>query len=112
MHIRTISAILMLSLGLPAAAEFVTVELAYEVPLNFFRVPASSNGAVTFKECDDCESFVANVTANTQFMVNGKTVSLKDFRKSIFNIRDREAETVIVRRDLKSNTITAIKVTL
>jgi hypothetical protein len=112
MHIRTILASILLGLSFAAAADFTTIERAYEVPLSLLRVPASTSGTVIFSECAECESFRVPVTANTEFVINGKAVLLKDFRKSLFRIRDRESEIITVRRHLQSNTITFIKVTL
>jgi hypothetical protein len=111
MHIRTILASMLLGLSLSAAAEFTTIERAYEVPLSLLRVPASTSGTVVFSECAECESFRVPVTGNTEFVINGKAVLLRDFRKSLFRIRDRQSEIITVRRHLQSNTITAITVT-
>lgn len=111
MHIRTILATMLLGLSVSAAAEFTTIERAYEVPLNLLRMPASTSGSVMFSECAECMAFRVPVTGNTEFVINGKAVLLKDFRKSLFRIRDREAQTITVMHHLQSNTITAIKVT-
>jgi hypothetical protein len=111
MHIRIILAAITLSFGYPALADFTTIERAYEVPLSLLRVPASTNGSVMFRECAECEQFSVPVNGNTQFLINGKQVLLTEFRKSRFNIRDRESESITVRRNLQSNIITAIKVT-
>jgi len=102
---------MLLGLSISAAAEFITIERAYEVPLSLLRIPASTSGTVFFRECAECEEVRAPVTDNTEFLVNGQAVKLKDLRKNLFKIRDRESEIVIVRRHLESNTITAIKVT-
>jgi hypothetical protein len=64
-----------------------------------------------FRECAECEQFSVPVNGNTEFLINGKPVLLREFRKSLFNIRDRESENITVRRNLQSNIITAIKVT-
>lgn len=111
MHIRIILAVIALSFGHLAAADFRTVERAYEVPLSLLRIPPSTNGSVMFRECAECEQFSVPVTGNTEFLINGKPVLLRDFRKSLFKIRDRESEIITVRRNLKSNTITSMKVT-
>ena len=112
MTMRTILATILVGLGLPAAAEFTTIEQAYEVPLTHFRVPASVNATVTFRECAECVEFAARVTPDTQYIVNGTPMLLTDFRKLVFTIRDRESTIFVVRRHLSSNTITAIKATL
>jgi hypothetical protein len=111
MHIRTLLATALLGISLAAGAEFTTIERAYEVPLSLLRVPASNSGTVAFRECAECEEIRSPVTADTAFLINGQPVLLKELRKSLFRIRDRESEIVTVRRHLQSNTITAIKVT-
>lgn len=110
MHIRTILAAIFLGLSISAAAEFVTIERAYEVPLNLLRIPPSTSGTLFFRECEACEEHRVPMTANTEFLVNGQAVKLKELRKNLFRIRDRESEIVTVRRHLESNTITVIKV--
>jgi len=112
MHIRKIVLALLVSLSLPAAAEFKTIERAYEIALSNFRVPVTQNGALIFRQCDDCEPKVIRMTPNTAFVVNGEPVTLKEFRKSVFQVRDRAAETIIVRHHLESDTITRVRVRL
>jgi hypothetical protein len=109
MHIRIILVAIALGFGQVAAADFTTIERAYEVPLSLLRIPASTSGSVMFRECAQCEQFSVPVTSNTEFSINGKAVLLRDFRKSLFKIRDRESEVITVRRNLQSNTITAVK---
>lgn len=111
MHIRIILAAILVGTGSLASADFRTIEQAYEVPLSLLRVPASTSGTVVFRECVECELFQVPATGNTEFLIDGKPVLLKDFRKVLFKIRDRESKTITVRRNLQSNTITAIKVT-
>ena len=110
MHIRTILASILLGLSVSAAAEFTTIEQAYEVPLSLLRVPASSNGTVMFKECEECKLFRVPVTENTEYLIDGQPLRLREFRKNLFKIRNRDSEIITVRRHLASNTITAIKV--
>ena len=109
MHIRIILATIALGFGQVAAADFTTIEQAYEVPLSLLRVPASTNGSVMFRECAECQQFSVPVNGNTQFLIDGKPVLLRDFRKTLFKIRDRESEIITVRRNLRLNTVTAIK---
>jgi hypothetical protein len=111
MHIRIILAAAFLGIANLAAAEFTTIEEACEIPLSLLRVPASTNGNLMFRQCADCEQLSVPMTGKTEFLSNGEQVLLKDFRKSLFRIRDRDSETIVVRRHLRSNTITAIKVT-
>jgi len=110
MHIRIILASILVGISFTAVADFTVVVKAYEVPLSLLRVPTSTSGTVSFSECEDCERFSVPVNANTEYLINEEPMLLKDFRKSVFKIRDRQSEVVTVKRDLRTNTITAIKV--
>ena len=112
MHIRRIIASLLVCISLSAAAEFTTIELVYEIALSNLKVPAASTGSLMFKECDDCETLMVRMTRDTQFLVNGENVGLKEFRKNVFQVRDRKAETILVRRHLESDTIMSISADL
>jgi len=105
-----ICALLLLSLS--AAAEFKTVSLAYEVALSNFRVPATPSSGVIFRECTECNSKAVRVTADTLYKINGKAVTLKEFRKSVFRIRRRAETTVIVLHHLETDTIVSVSVTI
>lgn len=112
MHIRSIFAALLLCISLSAAAEFTTVELAYEIALSNLKVPTASTASLMFKECDDCETKIIRMTHATQFIVNGKSVGLRKFRKNVYQVRDRDAATIIVKHHLESNTITSLSAAL
>ena len=110
MHIKKLFLALLLCLSLPAAAEFKTIERAYEIALSDFRVPVTRSGSVMFRQCADCEMRIVRMSPTMSFVINGESVELKEFRKSVFEIRDRVRTTVIVRHHLESDTITALKV--
>lgn len=112
MNTKTFLLALLLGISLPVAAEFTTVSLAHEVALSNFRVPASQNSGVTFKTCDACDMQRSRVTVETQYVINSRPVSLKEFRKTIFTIQDRASETIIVLQHLESNTIVSVSVSL
>ena len=112
MSIRTTIAAIVACLSLPAAAEFVTVALAYEIALDNFSAPTSTNAAVIFRECDSCEAHSVRVTANTDYRINDQSVSLQEFRKRIFPVQNRSEQTVIVLRHLASDTIEQILIDL
>ncbi len=99
-------------LSFSASADFTTVERAYEVQLSTFSVPVTHNGIISFKECSDCEAVSARITGNTQFLVNGKSVELKEFRKQVFRVRDRSNKWLTVLHHLDQDTITSISVAL
>ncbi len=110
MNIRKVLFCTLLVISLPVAAEFVTVSRAYEIALSDFRVPATPSSGVQFKECAECDIVIIRVTPNTQYRVSGKLVTLKEFRKSVFQIRDRAAETIIVLHHLESDTVESVSV--
>lgn len=112
MNIRNIFLAVLLSVSLPAFAQFRTIERAIEVALSDLQVPASTNGSLIFRECRDCDSLMIPMTRSTRFIVNEKDVGLKEFRKMVFRVQDREAETLVVMHHLESNTITSVSVVI
>lgn len=94
--------------GSPVAADFQTVSRAYEVALSDFRMAATHNGAVIFRRCADCEATAVRVTPKTLYQLNGQPVTLREFRKSIFQVRDRAAGTIIVLHHLESDTVESV----
>ena len=105
-------AALMLGLALPAAADFVTIERAYEVALSEIRLPRSENGTIAFKECDTCNFETKLVDANTRWLVNGRAVSLQKFREAVDRVADRDNEAVSISHHLETNRVTAVSVYL
>ena len=111
MKFRTLFAAIMVSLSLTATADFITIERAYEVPMNTFNVPVTHNGVISFSECDECSAVSARMTGDTVFLVNGKAVELKEFRKQVFQVRDRTSKTIVVLHHLENGTVTSISMT-
>ena len=103
---------LLLTISLSATAEFRTITAAYEISLSNLRIPGSAAGSLIFKKCADCDSQVVLMSSRTQFIVNGQSVDLKEFRKNIFTVRDRSREMVVVKHHLESDTITSLRVSL
>jgi len=110
MNIRKLLISILLIASLPVAAEFQTISKAYEIALSDFRVPATPNSGVTFKECAECDMMTLRVTANTQYILNGRSVTLKDFRKSVFQVRHRQTTAVTVLHHLESDTVVSVSV--
>ena len=100
----------LLAACLPASADFVTVERAYEVPLHLYRMPATVAGSLAFKECDHCNLRVIRVTEATRYVFNNERLELADFRKELARINDRSNEFVIVLHHLESDTVTSVTV--
>jgi hypothetical protein len=110
MNVKKLILLALLTLSLPVAADFVIVSEAYEIALSNFRVPATPSSGVQFKKCDECDYQTVRVTPNTRYVVNGQAVTLKEFRKRVFDVRDRAAETIIVLHHLESDTIESVSV--
>lgn len=108
MTIRNIFLAALLCISLPAFAQYRTVVKAIELSLDSIQVPVTTNGSLIFKECADCSSRMIPMTSGTRFVVNGKDVGLKEFRKIVFGVRDRENEMLVVMHHLESNTVTSV----
>ena len=112
MKLKLLIAAAMLSLALPAAAEFTQVQDAYEVALSDLRLPRGDGGTIAFKECATCEYKRIRVGADMSYLLNGKNVSLKKFREAMATVENREDQPVTVRHHLERNQVTAVSVNL
>jgi hypothetical protein len=112
MNIRKSLICALLVVSLPAVAEFTTISRAYEVALSGFRVPATPSSGITFKECEECDFVTVRVTPNTQYIVNGRSLPLKDFRKAVFQVTHRDTTPVTVLHHLESDTIVSVTVAI
>ena len=112
MTIRTIFGLALLWLCAPALADFTTVAPAYEVALSDVRVPATPSSGIIFRKCRSCDMAAYRVTPRTQYIVNGKAVTLKEFRKNVFQVRERAGKVVIIKHHLESDTIESVRVSL
>lgn len=107
---RTVLAILLLGLALPAAADFTVITQAYEVALSDLRLPGTTNGTLAFRECHECDYRTVRVTSGTRYEVNDESLTLEDFRKAVSDVPDPSDVTVTVLHHLESDTITGLKV--
>ena len=90
---------------------FPVVVKAHEVRLSGLRLPASSNGTLGFKPCNECDYETVRVTAATRYDANGQYLELEDFRNAVARITDRANAAVTVKQHLESDTITVVSVT-
>jgi hypothetical protein len=109
-NIRTVVFVLALALSFPAAATFEIVSKAHEVSLTDLRLPASTNGTLTFKPCEECDYKTVRVTAQTQYETNRQRFALEEFRRQLGSIMNRQDVSVTVLHHLESDTIKAIRV--
>ena len=112
MHIRRLLVLTILGLSLTAAADFRTITEVHEVNLIFLRLPGTPSGTLSFAECADCDSQTIRVSPATHYVINGRTVSLADFRRAIGRIINRKDVIVDVSHHLESNTVTKVRVKL
>lgn len=103
---------LALLVSVPAAAQFTTITRAHEVALSDFHMPASPNGSVSFRPCRDCDMLILSVTVATEYVLNGERLELREFRKRLSTVRDRDAVTLTVMHHLETDTVPAVKVRL
>jgi len=101
-----------LVIAFPAAADFQTVSRAHEVALSELTVPASQNGRILFKECESCETQAVRLTANTDFVVNGRSVRFEKFRTIAKQANDAESVPVTVLHHLESGTVVRLSLTV
>lgn len=112
MKIKILVSVLLLALALPAAAEFRTVQRAYEVNLADMRLPQNEAGTISYKSCSNCEFQTTRVNAETTWMLNGRSISLVKFRESVAAIENRDDASVTVLHHLEKDRITKVTVTL
>ncbi len=112
MKLRLFFAAMLLGLAMPATADYVTIELAYEVALSEVRLPRSEAGTIAFRECGRCEFRTKRVDPETRWVVNGRTVTLRKFQEAVSQVADRSAEAVTILHHLERNRITQVSVYL
>lgn len=112
MKLKFLITAIMLGLAMPAAADFVTIEQAYEVALSEIRLPQAERGTIAFKPCATCDVQTRRVDADTRWLINGQAVPLQKFREATEGVANREKEAVTVLHHLKKNRVTAVSVYL
>lgn len=103
--------LLCLSLVGPAQSGEV-ISKAYEVALGDFHPPATTNGSISFKECDECDTMLVRVTPGTVYTISQRPVQLKEFRERIRKARLHTNAAVTVLHHLESDTVKSVNVTL
>ncbi len=112
MQIRKLLVLVLLGLSLTAAADFRTTMEVWEVELINLRLPATEGGTLAFSDCVGCDVQTLRATAATRYIVNGKGVSLADFRRVVSGITNRKDQIIDVFHDLESDTVTRVRVKL
>lgn len=102
----------LLAVSVSAHAEFKTITRANEVILSELQLPASINGTTSFKSCGTCSRQTVGVNAATRYKLNGKFMSLADFRRELALVTDRQSKAAIVMHHLETNLVTMISIRL
>ena len=110
MKIKMIVTALLLSLALPAAADFRTIQAAYEVSLDDVRLPQIDAGTISFKKCFECPYETKRVTASTGWVINGKSMTLAKFRERLSLLADHGDESVTILHHLEQDRVTKVMV--
>jgi hypothetical protein len=110
MKIKVLMTAIILGLALPVAADFVQIQEAHEVQLSELRLPQSSHGTVAFKPCSDCPYMVKRVTAETQWILDGKSMKLEKFRRGVADLTERDNTAVTVLHHLENDRVTKVSV--
>jgi len=112
MKYRILLTALVLSLALPAAAQFTTVKLAHEVALSTVRLPQSASGTIAFKPCGDCDFQTTRVTGETQYLVNERALTLVKFRQAVARLENSDEKYITVIHHIERDFITEVSITI
>ena len=110
MKFKVLITAIILGFTLPVAAQMRTIQEAYEVSLADLRLPHNQVGTVAFKTCADCAYQVKRVNASTQWILDGTSMSLEKFRRSLQAIDDRKSTAVTVLHHLEDDRVTRVSV--
>ena len=108
MKIKMMITALLLTVAMSAAADFRTIQEAYEVALSDIRLPQSEAGTIAYKTCADGPYQTKRVDASTAWEVNGKSMTLEKFRVSVSRLDNPGDRTVNVLHHLERNRITKV----
>lgn len=82
----------------------------FEALLKNFSMAESTNGAIGFRQCDDCDYVRLRVTPRSTFMIDGRYMRFQDFKKAIvdFESTGQIEVNVNVGRDDTSGTLATV----
>jgi len=112
--IRTITLLLALGITSAATAQIRTLVEAVETAPENIILPASANGMMTFRGCsDECDKEYQRVqlTPESRFSVDGRTVKFEDFRREFVAIKRSDKSYALVSYDTTNGTLTSLIVT-
>lgn len=109
MKFKMIIAALVLVISNTAAADFVTIQDAYEIALDNVRLPHVESGTIAFRKCDDCPYETKRLASGVAWRINGKDTT---FRKFIAQVSElyRDDEIITVLHHLEHDNVTRVSV--
>ena len=110
MKIKVLIAALIFALSLPAAASFKEIQKAHEVQLSDLRLPRNEVGTVAFKPCSDCDYMVKRVNGDTEWVFDGKKMTLRKFRRAMRTLTSRDNTAVTVLHHLEEDRVTRVTI--
>lgn len=112
MKMKLIISAVALLLTMPAAADFTLVTSGAEVALSDVRLPRNAGGTIAYKACASCDYETYRVSSDARWLINGKSMTLSDFRQRIALVTNPERRATTVTRHIESNQITKVRVTV
>jgi hypothetical protein len=110
MKFKVLSVVLALMLTGPAIAGFKTIQEAHEVRLSELRLPQFDGGTVAFKACSACEYEVKLASDDAQWVLDGESMSLEEFRDAVYSLPNRDQLNALVLHHLEQDRITKVRV--
>lgn len=105
---RILLTALLLSLALPAAADFRTIVEGYEIAANNIRLPQTRFGTIAFKRCNTCPYETMRVSPDVSWEINGQPTTLEKFRQRLSSLDDPANRTVTVGHHLENDLIVRV----
>jgi hypothetical protein len=112
MKYRIIITALIMVFTLPALADFVTISRAYELEPELVNIPLSPSSSMLFSNCSGCEITSGQLTTQTRFSVDAKTVDFDEFCDAMRLAKQSEHSGIFLQHHLESNTIVSVSVSL
>ncbi len=110
MKFKILIAALLLSLALPAAADFRTIQEGYEIALSNVRLPQIDSGTIAFKACHECLYQTKRMSSDASWAINGKNTTLKKFRLRLSSLTERSDMVVTVLHHLEKDVVTRVSI--
>jgi hypothetical protein len=112
MKFKALITAILITFALPATADRLLVERAYEAAASELRLPRAVGGTLAFRECKTCDYQVLRVAPSASFKVNGRAVQLDKFRALLSQLEDADKKAVTVLHHIERDQVISVSVTL